>query len=252
MMEGLYDWVTGQSSQPPFSTPSYADVRTARAHLKALNLPTEIILQILDYAEYWPKYEIEHRQTTAANARHGHGTAAALCFSASLYDNPLVEALKANGETPKVKSVEFEVESADQGWTSEDTKGTFHTSSWVEVSILRGMDRGTAQEGGRDDYTLSSPLDYHNSLSSEGLVKRPASAQQGPQGGEGDFAWYLQGNRVVAGFCNYQTLWTEDGSQTDEGNEGAGSGEGFIRELRDGDKLLVWARAKVCTVANAE
>lgn len=249
---GIYSWISGQPSQPPWCTPSYADVCTARAHLKALDLPTEIILQILDYAEYWPKYEYEHRRTTAANARHGRGTVAALCFSQSPYDNPLVEEIRANGETPKVKSIEFNIESADQGWTTENTRGTFHTSSWVEVSILRRMNRDAAQTSGYENDTLCSPLNYHNILSSEGLVKRPASAHQGPQGGEGDFAWYLQGNRVVAGFQSYRVLWTADDWETDEGNEGAGSGEGFISELRDGDKVVVWARAKVRATAGLD
>lgn len=209
----LYNWFTGRPSQSSWSTPSYADICTTRAYLKTLNLPTEIVLQILDYAEYWPKYEIEHRQTTAANARHGRGTAAALCLSVSLYDNPLVEGLQRNGEMPKVKSVEFEIESADQGWTSENTRGTFNTSSWLEVSILRDMDSGDARGSGHNNSNLSSPLDYHNSLSTEGLVQRPASAQQGPQGGEGDFAWYLQGNRVVAGFCDYRVCGPRIGAQ---------------------------------------
>ncbi|KAH7394134.1 hypothetical protein DE146DRAFT_660837 [Phaeosphaeria sp. MPI-PUGE-AT-0046c] len=243
MIGGLYEWFSGQSSRSSWSAPSYADVCTARAYLKALSLPTEIVLQILESAEYWPKYEVEHRRTTAANARHGRGTAA-LCFSESLYDNSLVDELRANGEMPKVKSIEFDIESADQGWTSEMTQGTFNTSSWLEVSILRNMNRDSAHTTGHDAYTYNSPLDYHDSLSGEGLVKRPASALQGLQDGEGDFAWYLQGNRVVAGFCNYRVLWTADGCGANVGNEGAGSGEGFIRELRDGDQLVVWARAK--------
>jgi hypothetical protein len=76
-------------------------------------------------------------------------------------------------------------------------------------------------------------------------VKRPETAEQGPQGGEGGFAWYLQGNRVAVGQhgVRYRVVWAEN---ENEGNEGAGSGEGFLKELKDGDRVLVWARAKVC------
>jgi len=74
------------------------------------------------------------------------------------------------------------------------------------------------------------------------LVKRPESALQGPQDGEGDLAWYLQGNRVAGPKDEYQIGWTEGGSR---GNQGAGRGEGFVRELKQGDRILVWARAKV-------
>ena len=34
-------------------------------------------------------------------------------------------------------------------------------------------------------------------------------------------------------------------SVVNEGNEGAGSGEGFLNAFRQGDRVLVWARAKV-------
>lgn len=80
------------------------------------------------------------------------------------------------------------------------------------------------------------------------LVGRPPEASHYPQGPEeGDVAWYLQGNRVADGNPQpYRIVWTEDRF---EGNEGAGSGERFIQALKDGDELLVWARAKVCSTS---
>lgn len=146
---------------------------------------------------------------------------------------------------PKIRSIEFQIESHDQGWTSERTHGTFSTSSWLEVSILRtdGADISRVPTpqflGGR----FSNPSHFHDGVSNFGwyLVKRPHEAEQGPQGGEGDFAWYLQGNRVAAKKGKYQVIWAQDGN---EGNEGAGTGQGFLKELRYGDRVQVWARAK--------
>jgi hypothetical protein len=144
-----------------------------------------------------------------------------------------------------VKSVEFNLVSRDQGWTSENTRDTYSTSSWHEVSILRDGDTSTNVDQILPIVNVprSCPKIYQSIIDNRGweLVKRPENALQGPQGGEGDYAWYLQGNRVMARMEEYRVLWSEEGR---EGNEGAGSGEGFVRALQDGDTVLVWARAK--------
>jgi hypothetical protein len=238
----------------PF-TPNYADVCRARALLKTLKLPTELVLSILDYAQYWPAAEFSRaRSPVRANASGNRPCAATLCLEANLYAAPVVEEARLRGETAKVKRIEFDITSKDQGWTSENTRGTFSTSSWLEVSILR---RHTSSSNSLlptprlVNTWISSPMDYHNHIVTNeapewSLVKRPESALQGPQGGEGDYAWYLQGNRVMAGSQDYHIVWEDSGlSEVNEGNEGAGSGEGFLDALRQGDRVLIWARAKV-------
>jgi hypothetical protein len=239
-----------QDQPPPanWSTPTYADVCQARAYLKALDLPTELVLQILDHAQYWPQHEFVSNfgHPRIAAAQNGRPSQAVLCLDTDLMDNRIVNDVRRNGETPKIKSVQFGIVSRDQAWTSENTHGTFSTSSWLEVSILRRADQirdcchGPPLTAG----WLTDPLNYHQDVSSQGwtLVKRPESAKQGPQDGEGDFAWYLQGNRVAVGLDEYCVVWTENGGA---GNEGAGSGDGFLQELTEGDRVLVWARAKV-------
>jgi hypothetical protein len=237
--------------EPPrsaWSKPSYDDVCQARAYLKALNLPTELVLQILDEAQYWPQHEFatSFGRPKLAAAQIGRPSHATLCVDTDPMDNMTVNDIRRNGETPKIKLVEFEIVSRDQAWTSENTHGTFSTSSWLEVSILRMQDHNGTPATGPLLLTgwLNDPSNCHQDVSSRGwtLVKRPESAKQGPQDGEGDFAWYLQGNRVAVGLDDYRIVWTEDDR---EGNEGAGSGEGFLQELGEGDRILVWARAKV-------
>jgi hypothetical protein len=248
-VSSFFGW--NQPSSSTWSTPSYEDVCRARAHLKALDLPTELVLQILDFAQYWPHYEItaSPQHPIAASARGIPKSHAALCLDAAVFDNTTVHAIRQGGEVPKIKSVEFHMVSRDQGWTSENTRGTYNTSSWLEVSILRSTnDENTHPLPARDrNKVFFSPSDFHDDVLGDGwaLVKRPESAQQGPQGGEGDFGWYLQGNRVAVGWNEYRVLWAEDRV---EGNEGAGSGSGFLQELKDGDRILVWARAKVCSM----
>ncbi|KAL5121186.1 hypothetical protein ACEQ8H_001038 [Pleosporales sp. CAS-2024a] len=229
--------------------PSYEHVCEARAHLARLGLPTELVLQILDHAQYWPQHqraaECNDRRPVMAAAQHGQASHAVICMHLDPMATTTAKHMQRNGEVPKVKCVDFAIKSRDQGWTSENTHGTFNTSSWLEVSILRTTGRGhTPAAGPRVSRApLSNPSDLHHSVASQGwaLVKRPETAKQGPQDGEGDFAWYLQGNRVAAGLDEYNITWTDTGNL---GNEGAGSGEGFLRELTEGDRVLVWARAK--------
>jgi hypothetical protein len=247
-VSSFFGW--NQTSPSTWSAPSYEDVCQARAHLKALNLPTELVLQILNFAQYWPHHEVtaSPQQPIVASARGIPKSHAALCLDGGVFDNATVHAIRQGGEVPKIKSLEFRMVSRDQGWTSENTRGTYNTSSWLEVSILRSTnDDHTHPPPARGgNKVFFSPSDFHDDILGEGwaLVKRSESAQQGPQGGEGDFAWFLQGNRVAVGWNEYRVLWAEDRA---EGNEGAGSGVGFLQELKDGDRILVWARAKVCS-----
>ncbi|KAF2851168.1 hypothetical protein T440DRAFT_449076 [Plenodomus tracheiphilus IPT5] len=229
--------------------PTYKDVCHARALLRSLSLPTELVLQILDNAQYWPTHEYSAQipRELRAETRHGRACVANMCYVTAIFENAVYEDIRRSGERCRIKSVEFDIISRDQGWTSENTQGTFETSSWTEVSIMRD----TIGEPNRPPplrlhgVPTNRPESFHEGLVDQRrgweLVKRPESASIGPQGGEGPFAWYLQGNCVAAGNREYHISWTEDGYG---GNAGSGTGEGFVRELKDGDRILVWARAK--------
>jgi hypothetical protein len=72
---------------------------------------------------------------------------------------------------------------------------------------------------------------------------------------EGQFAWYLQGNRVARGVSTfsgemvprYTIVWSSESNPNprSEGNEGSGDGQGFVDSLQQGDWIVIWARAKV-------
>ena len=40
----------------------------------------------------------------------------------------------------------------------------------------------------------------------------------------------------------YNVVWAQEHWV---GNEGSGKGEGFLEALKEGDRILVWARAKI-------
>lgn len=239
----------------PWSPPSepweldYASVVEARKILVHLRLPMELALQVLEHAEYWPARSFASRATgTRVAATMMRSSAAGLCVDADVFNADAVQSLRQPGEQLRVKAVSFRIRSRDQGWTSEPTRGSFSTSSWLEVSILRGVDGPNTElpPSCYVDSLFENPSSFAARVAPLGwrLVARPEDAEQGPQGGEGALAWYLQGNRVATGgkVEGYVVRWTREGC---EGNEGCGSGEGFLEELREGDRVLVWARAKV-------
>jgi hypothetical protein len=229
-------------------SPTYADIYVTRAMLESFGLPTEVVLQILDHAQYEPvlKFTSQRGRQTGADMRSSVG--AQVCIDADVLTQETIRTLKASKAKLKVKEIEFSFTSYDQGWTSEGTQGTFATSSWLEASILRPSNATsgfTFSEETLYDWQRT-PEGLKHALSEYGatLVERPLAVEYGPQGSEGPYAWYLQGNRVSArNPPPYHVVWASDHH---EGNEGAGSGEGFLEALKEGDKVLVWARAKVC------
>ncbi|KAF2685620.1 hypothetical protein K458DRAFT_476976 [Lentithecium fluviatile CBS 122367] len=226
-------------------SPTYADVCVARALLKARGLPTELVLEILEWAEYEPVREFSSTEGQTASA---HNRAVRSCLNAGVLTKNTLRDLKTASVSTKVKEIEFVISSRDQGWTSEGTDGTFQTSSWLEVSIVRptGLYPSRALGGGVPPISgAQRPTDLQTMFARRGmtLVTRPEEAGWGIQNGEGHLAWYLQGNRVASRgrFSEYRVVWAVNHR---EGNEGAGDGLGFLEALGEGDRIVVWARAK--------
>lgn len=230
---------------PPIS-PSYADVCVVRAMLKALKLPTELVLDILDRACYWPTCEFP--MPRGVTARAGRGEDAMICIDAGVLRQDLLKRIGGEKDKAKIREIEFEIRSRDQGWTSEQTQGTFKTSSWLEVSILRPNDNSETNSplnGSVRARPFIHPSNICLDLQACGwtFVERPDA----PQGSNDRFTWYLQGNRVTASLSTYIVVWGMTGGESQE-NDGAGSGENFVEELQEGDRVLVWARAMVCSL----
>ncbi|KAF2474454.1 uncharacterized protein BDR25DRAFT_281405 [Lindgomyces ingoldianus] len=267
----------------PF-TPEEGDVRKARNLLFQLGLPTELVLEILDHARYWP--EVTHQSIADCHLRDNDWT---LAFSvAHLYffsQLPGSEHTQPANQIRKIREIEFLIVSHDQGWTTEDTSGTYDTSSWFEASIFRpkscmpsrydSFDKGVREfldcVHKKDVWTdpERAALDFADwgwnmvprpsgdmepqrlhcpemakIVYAEGYV--PASTE------EGRLAWWLQGNQVARGtevfdgdmVKRYRVVWGCKKNPRWQGNEGAGKGDGFVDSLRTGDVVGVWVRAK--------
>ncbi|KAF2444238.1 hypothetical protein P171DRAFT_414107 [Karstenula rhodostoma CBS 690.94] len=234
---------------------SYADICVTRAMLKALGLPTELVLEILACAQYEPVIEFTGSRRVVAEALMGAATSAYVCLPAEVLSRNTIRRISSPHVTLKVKEIKFDIKSQDQGWTSENTTGTYNTSSWLEVSILRPGPQFSTLENlpfWTREYDNPQALQDQLSSSEHRLVdERPENASVGPQECE-PLAWYLQGNKVAERqHIDYQVVWTPNHC---EGNEGAGNGDGFFSVLHEGDSVLVWARAKYpgwrCQVQN--
>ncbi|KAL1602738.1 hypothetical protein SLS60_006159 [Paraconiothyrium brasiliense] len=226
---------------------SYADICVSRALLKSLGLPTELVLEILDYAHYEPVLEfVSGGRQVVAEAVMGSATSARVCLPAEILSRNTICRLSGPSVTLKVKQIDFEIKSKDQGWTSQNTIGTFNTSSWLEVSIFRpGPLFLTLDKLPFWDREYHNPQELQDHLLPRGhklVDERPLSASVGPQEGESPIAWYLQGNKVAQRqYIDYRVVWTPGDW---EGSQGTGTGEGFFDVLKEGDSVLVWARAK--------
>ena len=131
-------------SQPAKATwsPSYENVREARVLLKSLNLPTELVLDILDRARYWPSREFAMKHCRVEAASLPSGSSAKICLGADICSEDSIKCFFGEDEKKKIKEIEFEIVSKDQGWTSERTQGAysfFQVGDSSSVCVKRRM-----------------------------------------------------------------------------------------------------------------
>lgn len=101
--------------------PSYADVCVVRAMLQALNLPTELVLEILEYARYWPSLTLTGAPDCQAVAGSRGASPGRICLDHEMFPENILK--NFGGEKVKIKELVFDITSHDQGWTSEGTVG---------------------------------------------------------------------------------------------------------------------------------
>lgn len=142
----------------------------------------------MNYAHYWKEIGWESIRSRALVDEDW-----SLDYSAAypyLCMPVLVDADRQN-EPLKVREIEFTIVSHDQRWTTEPTKGTYETSSWFEVTILRpkeayscgreslfqrttgGLREIDARRNTANSITAASRIMFPDD--SFGLVRRPSS-----------------------------------------------------------------------------
>lgn len=263
-------------------TPTLHDIESTLAILALFRLPNELALCILDQAHYWMEVELSSEEHIVLV----DGTWS-LDYSAA-YPYLYVPAYPwPHARHLKIREITFTIVSHDQGWTTEDTQGTYQTSSWFEVSIVRPQEFSSAwrhrlQPGlhrlrdmnlrGETIDGVCAASNIMHPIGTVELVRRPSSAME-PQRlhctemtevksqdvREGEHAWYLQGNEVARDRSvfegemvkRYTVTWGCKNSYVRTAGEGAGSGDGFINNLERDDFICVWARVKVCSTATS-
>ncbi|PWW72525.1 hypothetical protein C7212DRAFT_225527 [Tuber magnatum] len=255
-----------------------AQVVKTKKLLQGRGLPIEVVDTILDFAEYWPVVSTITRYASEKTARSTYetGNSAHLLYSRT---NPLPGEFKpeptardgagegsttgqfighyqTRGQYP-VRKIVFKTVSRDQGWTSNEGRGTYKGSwSWFEVHAERpkSIEAITSADPGplvdAELITETRASDYYNpswkrvSATKKGVTDENRSLTSNP---EEKITWELQRN-VHAGqdWKTHWVVWKHDGPDSGPVDEstGAGTGADLVRCLKPGDRINLVARAQ--------
>ncbi|KAK0475766.1 hypothetical protein IW261DRAFT_1340283 [Armillaria novae-zelandiae] len=229
--------------------PSGDDVISVKRILNSY-LPLEVIDDILDFAQYWPRIRELRRIKMGAPAIPTTGTfpKAEWCYFVS----PPIP------QDAKVRSVKFVIESCDQGsgapryaccfsyhfFESHNypSTGTYEGSwTWFEAAIIRG-----------DPWWISEVLRMPVDLYREGLelpddVRSAAQATEvRSHEEEDDSRWHVGVNVTAQGVYKEHTIvWprTDEGIKQRSMKGLVGLSHEFVRLLKPGDRVALMAMA---------
>ena len=125
--------ITPHGDRPAHFVPTYAQICCVRAILKGRKLPIELALTILDYAHYWPEQTFTSAGVTVVKVTGGSSPVGP-CLEARVLDNESSQ--KFGGEKLKVREIECEVKSLDQG-SADQGRGRSHSLT----SLMYHIDR---------------------------------------------------------------------------------------------------------------
>lgn len=231
--------------------------RRVRAMLLHLGLPAELVLDIMELAEYYPTISAERGDNI--NIRADQRTRGDYC-SALLYlvSPPLPDCRE--GESWRMKKVTWTIEGHDQGWGGDHPGlcdashancqltdsirllGTFHGAySWYEACIFRPRPDGDGLADGAEDLEF---LETHNLYRTPDDVQGKTHWDLVPNGDS--LIWRVQNNRVARrDFERHVVEWRAgqeiDAAEAEE--HGHGTGAGFLDALKPGDRVGLWMRA---------
>jgi len=243
--------------------------------LRRRGLPLEVIDTILDFAEYWALVSTIAQYTSerVAQSTYGNTDLEHLLYlrtqplPGEFKSEPatgdgaiegvttgcLIGDYRARGQHP-VRKVVFQTVSRDQGWSSNEGRGTYRGSwSWFEVHAERPNSISPADFEPLVDaevLTKTKHSDYHDSR-----WKRVSASVEGEVNANKSFTsdseqkntWDLQRN-VHAGqdWKTHWVVWEHHGPGSGPVNEntGAGMGAELVRCLKSGDRINLVARAK--------
>ncbi|KAF8466716.1 hypothetical protein BDZ91DRAFT_724863 [Kalaharituber pfeilii] len=230
-----------------------------------LQLPVEIALLILDFADYTPALTARMAKQTKVSASY-----------AKTNDSNAATALLVTDPIPKgakVKSITWWTKSNDQGWSGERAPGEYAASwTWFEACILRHSNAATSsgsldasgagEEGDGEGATVPPKLRLAEQLQT-GSVDLTDPMNHFPEEGWeeikvriGDIdvsRWVVQRNaRAKREPKEHVVEWRKvRGRQMgvpaeglEWGEDGKGFGKGFFEALREGDMVVLIGRAR--------
>ncbi|TGZ83836.1 hypothetical protein EX30DRAFT_393387 [Ascodesmis nigricans] len=222
-------------------------------------LPAELVLAIIDFADYYPMITATLQRKADVSAMEGRGDRC-VARRAAVVSEPVPKGIR------KIKKVEFWMRSGDQGWSGEDRRfqGTYRASyTWFEAAILRpkpstnvcNLATRIQKHGATDVTDPKQPF-----FPEPGYNLVPPPHRDNSNDDVTHNVWNLQLNRCSTGDPKSHIVRWYEGSQPQEPEEGesaeekkedkwdydvsgAGRGVGFVEALMPGDRVVVLARA---------
>ncbi|KAJ7182847.1 hypothetical protein C8R43DRAFT_968254 [Mycena crocata] len=226
---------SNESDPPDYYPSSPNDVFRVRHFLSNI-LPPELVNVIIDDAEYWPKLLAEMEYPEVLSASSNRESNAALCC---LVTPPFPSSEDLAGPL-RVKRVQFDIVSNDQGWGGQqEDHGTYHGSyTWFEAAILRPeevLHMQSAPSGAR----APRPFDHRTPADTgrRWLVQRNLCATKTPR--NHTVTW-----RPHIGPADEELEAEIAPEEKDPRTNGSGDGDGFIDLLASEDRIAVIARAR--------
>ncbi|KAJ3799857.1 hypothetical protein GGU11DRAFT_754834 [Lentinula aff. detonsa] len=216
--------------------PSEDDVSSVRDYMLEI-FPIEIIDLILDFGEYWPCLRVDSNNEIEAVASSTVTGEATWLY---LISPPILprEIPGTDSRHRRVRKVQFEMESHDQGWTSTPAnKGTYNGSwSWFEAIIYRA----SASPCWLD--LTSGPFNLGATFTASDI--KELFPNPNPNG------WHIQSNVVASRESRVHSItWTEYEDpevhvdpKSLKGREGLG--HELVRSLEPDDRVMLIAKSK--------
>ncbi|KAI1791634.1 hypothetical protein LXA43DRAFT_387959 [Ganoderma leucocontextum] len=216
--------------------------RRVRGMLSELGLPAELVLDIMDLADYHPTVSIEREKLVKLRAdEHTPGDS---CSSRLYLIGPPIPGGKED-ENWRMRKVTWYLEGRDQGWGGEQP-GTFNGAwSWYEACIFRpdpspdSLETAKMQNEHLDAFMDTYYL-YRNTPDMVPVLEQHRVGWSLVPTDEGKVVWHVQSNKVAEKEYGTHTVKWRDGLSVDAADakvHGCGDGRGFVEALRPGDRV---------------
>jgi hypothetical protein len=202
----------------------------------------ELALIILEYADYSARVIGERHERVDIAASRGTGSELVGLY-VSTPSIPVADA--KSGEKYKITYVEFKMRASDQGWASQGDPGTYNGSyTWFEASILRATGAAPFTEPLDTIFPRTPPYNYSQPTSAGNRLRE--HGWDFVQADDGSVSWPVQYNICAKSEPKEHTVRWEVGKETEvlEG-DGHYDGKDFLDQLQQGDRVVLWARARV-------